>query len=61
MGKPTITKCPICKTPIKGDYYNPNIIDLTTFESPKFCRGCGKLFPWTETKLNAAKEVLLGE
>jgi hypothetical protein len=57
-GKPTIIKCPDCKTCIKGSYRSPNAVVLANYEPPKFCYKCGKPFPWTKAKLDAARELV---
>jgi hypothetical protein len=57
-GKPTITECPKCKTPIRGHPYFDNGVNLAMYiDAPRFCIACGCAFPWFETKLQAAKEI----
>ena len=58
-GAPTITRCqnPKCKQPIQGDYYNPYATVIGTFLPPNFCNRCGRAYPWTESAVNAAKEL----
>ncbi|MDQ3837130.1 MAG: DUF2321 domain-containing protein [Thermoproteota archaeon] len=56
-GKPTITKCPKCNTPIRGHLYSPHITLLDSIDAPRFCIACGNPFTWFETKVNAAKEL----
>ena len=51
MWKPTITKCPECCVPIRGAYREGFSTNYTT---PRYCIDCGKSFPWTEFKLQAA-------
>ena len=55
-GAKTITACPVCNTPIRGkysDWFGPtkNII-------PNYCHNCGKPYPWTESALQSATELL---
>ena len=57
-GKRTITECPECKSSIRGKYKNPDIVDLLDFDAPNFCFACGKPFPWTESKLDATRELI---
>lgn len=57
-GAPTISECPSCKKSIRGQYHVSGSIVLGyKHPTPTFCEGCGKPFPWTETKLVAAKEI----
>lgn len=55
-GKPTISKCQNCNTPIRGFYHIVGVIYSGDFKLPHFCHECGKQYPWTEAKLEAAKE-----
>lgn len=50
-GKETITKCPNCKIEIQGD---PIIED----SAPNYCHNCGKPYPWTNTKIKVAQELI---
>ena len=50
-GKSTITKCPECNAEIEGGSYIEKV-------APLFCYKCGKPFPWTESKIKAAKELV---
>lgn len=55
-GEATITACPECKAEIRGYYYVPGVIDLTGgYSLPSFCHDCGKAYPWTSRRLEAAK------
>lgn len=59
-GAPTITQCPNCKGNILGDYHVPDVVVLGAVEdkAPAFCGGCGKPFPWTESRVQAARDLL---
>jgi hypothetical protein len=57
-GKQTITNCQVCKNPIQGWSYNPNVIMAVSFTPPNFCLSCGKAFPWMESKINAVQELI---
>jgi len=46
-GARNISACEYCKTPINHRYAG---------DVHKYCAGCGKPFPWTETALMAATE-----
>ncbi|MCI0423334.1 MAG: DUF2321 domain-containing protein, partial [Acidobacteria bacterium] len=57
-GQPTITACPACEKPIRGRYHQQNVVDLTPDDpAPAHCIACGTSFPWTESRLAAAKEL----
>jgi hypothetical protein len=56
-GAPTITACERCNVPIRGRYNSLGSLDLTPYVPPSFCHNCGKPYPWTEAKLNAAREL----
>jgi hypothetical protein len=57
-GESTISECPSCRRPIKGDYKSPGIAVFGRMLAPQFCEQCGRPFPWTERRLSAAKEVI---
>lgn len=59
-GKKTITTCQHCQRKIKGE---PNVTwmaadALPPYSIPAFCYSCGKPYPWTQSKLEAAKEQI---
>lgn len=57
-GSPVVTTCAGCGTPIRGQYHVDGIIGLhSDYDPPSFCFNCGVPFPWTVTKLAAAKEL----
>ena len=56
-GAKTITHCPHCNDPIRGRYYMKFVYDASPFRAPAYCHNCGAPYPWTEAKLNAAKEL----
>jgi hypothetical protein len=57
-GAPTIMHCEKCGAPIRGYYEIPNVINLTfSYKRPSFCYNCGSPYPWTESAINAAKEL----
>jgi hypothetical protein len=58
-GETTISECPSCSQPIKGDYKSPGILFFgSTMPAPPFCDQCGKPLPWTLRRLSSAKEVI---
>jgi hypothetical protein len=58
-GADVITACPSCNAPIRGFYIPPGVSGVGgVFKSlPSFCFQCGKPFPWTVEKLEAAKSL----
>jgi hypothetical protein len=56
-GEATITECPSCKRPIRGQAMYAVV--LLTYRPPAFCRHCGQPFPWTASRLEAARELAL--
>ncbi|MDQ6920238.1 MAG: DUF2321 domain-containing protein [Candidatus Dormibacteraeota bacterium] len=55
-GAGTIMACPACEKPIPGDYHSPGGFSMHEPPPPPFCKYCGKPYPWTEAKLEAARE-----
>lgn len=51
-GAATITACPICDTGIKPYYINQMPV------AQSYCHACGHPYPWTERKLEAARELV---
>ena len=58
-GASTITQCPTCEAHIRGDYYVPGrgLVVVIPYSPPSFCFNCGRPFPWTAAKIEAAKEL----
>jgi hypothetical protein len=59
-GNEAITKCPSCDGEIEGE---PDVTWMAAdavrgYSIPAFCPACGKSFPWTERKLEAAREAI---
>lgn len=54
----TITSCPNCNTPIRGEYDVPGVISFSTYTPPKYCHHCGYPFPWTEEKIYSISKLL---
>lgn len=57
-GEPTITTCPECNQEIKGYYHTPHVISPSNIPAPNYCTNCGKAFPWTVSKMKAAKDLI---
>ncbi|MHB8410427.1 MAG: DUF2321 domain-containing protein [Candidatus Acidiferrales bacterium] len=56
-GAETITQCQECKTPIRGYYHVPRVYGPSPKNPPAFCHECGKPYPWTEKRIEAAREL----
>jgi len=56
-GAATVTNCPACNSPIRGDYEVPGVVALYPYEPPAFCADCGAPLPWTQRRLDAAREL----
>ncbi|WP_370837405.1 DUF2321 domain-containing protein [Megasphaera sp.] len=64
-GAPTITECPSCHASIRGDYDLADGDDIFSLRVPlrltqplAYCTKCGHPFPWTNSALSAAKELI---
>lgn len=64
-GSPTITECPSCHASIRGDYDLADGDDIFSLrvplrltQPPAYCIKCGHPFPWTNSALSAAKELI---
>lgn len=54
-GKPTITKCPQCKSSIPGHHYTKGVQVLINTPVPSHCHNCGEPYPWTSSNTNVEK------
>ena len=57
-GAPTITQCDSCKQPIRGRYHMDGVWAPGSYTPPAFCSKCGATFPWTESKLQTARDFV---
>ncbi|PGW31809.1 DUF2321 domain-containing protein [Bacillus thuringiensis] len=59
-GESTINTCQNCKFPIEGYFYPSGIITMgpETFPIPSYCKNCGYAYPWTESILTNAVELI---
>jgi hypothetical protein len=57
-GAETISACPSCKKSIRGEYQVDGVFAPCYDEAPAFCHECGKPYPWTESRLEAAHELV---
>lgn len=57
-GALAISECETCQSPIRGPIWNTDIEELDSdFEPARYCYNCGRMYPWTATRLKAAKEL----
>lgn len=58
-GQRTITTCPACNEPIRGFYHVEGVISFgSDYSLPSYCYKCGKAYPWTSSRLEAAAELV---
>jgi hypothetical protein len=55
-GMQAIEKCLKCDAKIRGGYSHAG---LAGYHAPAFCHACGTAFPWTTTRLQAARDLVL--
>jgi hypothetical protein len=56
-GAKTLTSCPKCNAPVRGYHHVSGVFDLTGLSLPNFCQECGRPYPWTEGRIEAAREL----
>ena len=56
-GAPTITNCQACSAIIRGFHHLEHVSYSADYKLPSFCPDCGKPYPWTEAKIQAAYEL----
>jgi hypothetical protein len=54
-GEPTIKACPSCERAVRGN--SETEYSVYGMDLPSFCFACGKPFPWTERRVQAAKDL----
>jgi hypothetical protein len=57
-GASTITRCQRCLVDIRGEFHG-DVVSVDAFPAPPFCVHCGDPFPWTQGKLDAARELAM--
>jgi hypothetical protein len=59
-GAQTMHQCSKCNEPLQGAYIIPGVVVGGGRPlAPAFCHNCGQPFPWTEMRLEAARELTL--
>src|SRR5437763_69235 len=56
-GAATIMACGRCSAPLRGEYHASNAYALGPIGLSAYCPECGTAHPWTEQRINAAKEL----
>ncbi len=56
-GANTITQCQNCGSHIQG-YHHSQGPSYPGYTAPKFCHNCGVPYPWTESRLSAARGLV---
>ena len=56
-GAETIRECPSCKSSIRGDYHIEGVFGGSN-DPTAYCHSCGNAYPWTQTALDSAKELV---
>ena len=58
-GKATISECTHCGSPLHGMYEIPGVVCLgAKYHKDLYCYNCGNPYPWTESIINSAVEIL---
>lgn len=57
-GAKTISKCPNCNSDIRGKEYVEGVVYISEYILPSYCPDCGNPYPWTQSKLDAIKELI---
>lgn len=57
-GAKTITNCPSCNAPIRGEYDCGITVIGNIYDPPSYCYQCGTPFPWTQTALETAAALI---
>lgn len=58
-GSKMIDRCPSCNHPImEWDWGGRVVLGIPSYERASYCKHCGKPYPWTETALETATELI---
>lgn len=57
-GAQTITACPSCSAPLRGDVQYANVIAPSSYQRAAFCYKCGRPYPWTTAAMEALTEAV---
>jgi hypothetical protein len=57
-GSQTLSKCPSCSAPIRGDYWAPGVLAMkSSYRKATYCYNCSAPMPWTANALEAAEAL----
>lgn len=56
-GSETITRCPTCRTEIRGYRHFKNIVGGSGPDVPLYCHQCGKPYPWKDHLVKERKTL----
>jgi len=56
-GTKTVNACPSCQTHIQGYCHVPGVISVSKTHVRQYCHACGKPYPWTSARIDAAKAL----
>jgi hypothetical protein len=57
-GEETVLACPACKTWLRGNDHDSNVIIGYYVPPPSYCYNCGVAFPWVQRQLESASELV---
>ncbi|WP_461241176.1 DUF2321 domain-containing protein [Paucilactobacillus sp. N302-9] len=58
-GEKLISKCQQCDFPIFGYHRIDGVWEVSIHVPvPKYCKNCGKPYPWTETEIKSTQEII---
>jgi hypothetical protein len=57
-GAASLTTCSNCNAPIRGQYLPDGLALVGPYHPPSYCPNCGKAYPWTDSKIEALKELI---
>jgi hypothetical protein len=57
-GAAAITQCEGCRGTIRAKYHSDIPMSPGSYSTPSFCPSCGRPYPWTVLKMEAAKELI---
>ncbi len=61
-GAEMMDRCPNCSNPIKEwDYGGAPYIGKRKYDRAAYCKNCGKPYPWTQSAIEAAAELITEE
>lgn len=60
-GAKTISACPSCNADIRGFYSEDGVASYRPYSVPAYCHHCGQPYPWTQSAIEAASELIQEE